>query len=61
MAERVVERVDESLKADIMHWAAIYVGHTFTRKNNSRMTLPCIGGSHAHREQEDLSPRSLGR
>lgn len=25
VADRVVERVDESLKADIMHWAAIYV------------------------------------
>ncbi|TDL25665.1 P-loop containing nucleoside triphosphate hydrolase protein [Rickenella mellea] len=24
VAERVVERVDESLKADVMHWAAIY-------------------------------------
>ncbi|KAF8529864.1 P-loop containing nucleoside triphosphate hydrolase protein [Gautieria morchelliformis] len=24
VADRVVERVDESLKADIMHWAAIY-------------------------------------
>jgi len=25
VAERVVERADESLKADIMHWAALYV------------------------------------
>lgn len=25
MAERVSEKVDESLKADIMHWAAFYV------------------------------------
>jgi replication factor C subunit 3/5 len=25
VADRLVERVDESLKADIMHWAAIYV------------------------------------
>lgn len=25
VAERVVERVDEALKADIMHWAAFYV------------------------------------
>jgi replication factor C subunit 3/5 len=25
VAERVVDRVDEALKADIMHWAAIYV------------------------------------
>ncbi|KAL1753191.1 DNA polymerase III, clamp loader complex, gamma/delta/delta subunit [Schizophyllum commune] len=24
VAERVVERVDESLKADVMHWAAIF-------------------------------------
>ena len=25
MAERVVDKVDEALKADIMHWAAFYV------------------------------------
>ena len=25
IADRVVEQVDEALKADIMHWAAIYV------------------------------------
>ena len=25
VAERVVEKVDESLKADVMHWAAFYV------------------------------------
>ena len=25
VAERVVDRVDEALKPDIMHWAAIYV------------------------------------
>ena len=25
VAERVVERVDEVMKADIMHWAAVYV------------------------------------
>lgn len=25
IADRVVDQVDESLKADIMHWAAIYV------------------------------------
>jgi replication factor C subunit 3/5 len=32
VADRVVERVDESLKADIMHWAAIYVsGQSFGR------------------------------
>ena len=24
IADRVVEKVDEALKADIMHWAAIY-------------------------------------
>lgn len=27
VADRVVERVDESLKADIMHWAAFYVSN----------------------------------
>jgi replication factor C subunit 3/5 len=25
VAERVVERVDEALKADVMHWATFYV------------------------------------
>jgi replication factor C subunit 3/5 len=29
VADRVVERVDEPLKADIMHWAAIYVRVVF--------------------------------
>lgn len=29
IAERVVDRVDESLKADIMHWAAVYVSHAY--------------------------------
>lgn len=28
IADRVVEQVDEALKADIMHWAAVYVGVT---------------------------------
>lgn len=28
IADRVVERVDESIKADVMHWAAVYVGTT---------------------------------
>lgn len=26
VAERVVERVDDAIRADVMHWAAIYVG-----------------------------------
>lgn len=25
VADRVVEKVDETLKADVMHWAAFYV------------------------------------
>lgn len=25
IAERVVERVDETIKPDVMHWAAFYV------------------------------------
>lgn len=25
VADRVVDRVDEALKADVMHWAAFYV------------------------------------
>jgi len=25
VAEKVVEKVDEALKADVMHWAAFYV------------------------------------
>ena len=29
VAERVVERVDEAMKADIMHWAAFYVSYPF--------------------------------
>jgi replication factor C subunit 3/5 len=29
----VVQKVDESLKADIMHWAAIYVRYLFSEGN----------------------------
>lgn len=29
VAERVVERVDEAMKADIMHWAAFYVSPVY--------------------------------
>jgi hypothetical protein len=30
IAHRVVDRVDESLKGDIMHWAAFYVSDPIT-------------------------------
>lgn len=36
VADRVVERVDEAMKADIMHWAAIYVS------SFSLLALDCI-------------------
>ena len=49
IADRVVEQVDEALKADIMHWAAIYVrpflrnfrlgGLTLTRLQEARMRI----------------------
>lgn len=60
MAERVVERVDEAIKADVMHWAAIYVSHIFVQviHNLNRLLL---GSTHAHWEQEDISFGSLGR
>lgn len=35
IADWVVDNVDESLKADIMHWAAIYVGFLFQTLNTS--------------------------
>lgn len=35
MAERVVDKVDEALKADIMHWAAFYV--RFSRRLSHNM------------------------
>ena len=55
----MVERVDESLKADIMHWAAIYVCGTDS-------SHPCltywanIGGSNAARKQENLPSGGVG-
>lgn len=33
VADRVVERVDEALKADVMHWAAFYVRTRSFREN----------------------------
>ena len=33
VAERVVEKVDESLKADVMHWAAFYVSGSLPFSN----------------------------
>lgn len=51
--------MDESLKADIMHWAAIYVRHLSCR--SGPLSLLCaIGKSHAHWEQKDISLGSLG-
>ena len=35
IADRVVQKVDESLKADIMHWAAIYVRQISSASENS--------------------------
>ena len=39
IADRVVEQVDEALKADIMHWAAIYVCHVIISQPTLEPTL----------------------
>lgn len=36
VADRVVERVDEAIKADVMHWAAVYVSNIHT------LYRPCV-------------------
>lgn len=47
VADRVVERVDEALKADVMHWAAFYVrarllqSEKFDDSNGSRRNYGC--------------------
>ena len=53
VAERVVERVDEALKADIMHWAAFYVGFLIPVIQVYNLKL-FLGGSNAKWEQENL-------
>ena len=53
VAERVVERVDEALKADIMHWAAFYVKFLIPIIQTHYLKL-FLGGSNANWEQENL-------
>jgi len=53
VAERVVERVDEALKADIMHWAALYVRDTSPLSDVMHQLIfefKSAGSSHAQRE-----------
>jgi hypothetical protein len=41
-----VERVDDALKPDIMHWAAIYVSiHSFFRRRHHVDDVSSIAGS----------------
>jgi hypothetical protein len=54
VAERVVERVDEALKADIMHWAAFYV--RFFDDSPEQQFILFLGGSNANWKQENISP-----
>ena len=68
---RVVERVDESLKADVMHWAAIFVSRSPMRALLSIVSgtlisdlvfpTPSAGKPHANRQQKDLPLGSMGR
>lgn len=57
VAERVVERVDEAMKADVMHWAAFYVRG---RRLNLSVSYMCTGDPNATWQQKDLSLRGLG-
>ena len=45
IAERVVDRVDESLKADIMHWAAVYVSVDSLKENPPHAILALMSRS----------------
>lgn len=51
IADRLVERVDEGLKADIMHWAAIYVCHSrfLPSSLHSHASVSLVGKPHAAR------------
>ncbi|KNZ73898.1 Replication factor C subunit 5 [Termitomyces sp. J132] len=42
VAERVVERADESLKADIMHWTAFYVPYHHVFRSDSQSNTPLL-------------------
>ena len=55
-----MERVDEALKADIMHWAAFYVRFSIPIIQTHNLKYIYLGGSNANWEQEDLPSRSMG-
>lgn len=46
IADKVVDQVDEALKADIMHWAAIYV---------RRISMPISWRCHARRRRLEVA------
>jgi hypothetical protein len=56
----VVERVDESLKADIMHWAAIYVRGIGLFASVFWLYVIETGGSNAPGKQENIPSGSVG-
>jgi replication factor C subunit 3/5 len=60
VADELVRRVDDSLKAEIMHWAAIYVCRARGAAIYTSQTSNDIAGEpHASGQQENLSPRGV--
>lgn len=61
ITDRIVSQVDESLRADIVHWAALYVSIQRSPPG-SRMTNAdsSLGGTPENREQEDFPLGSMG-
>lgn len=50
-----MERVDEALRADVMHWAAIYV--RLCARVRGRALIRCVtGDADARGCEEDLPP-----
>ena len=60
VADRIVERVDDAIKADIMHWAAFYVSDTRWRQVILLLTALNTGSPDATRQKEDIPPWSMG-
>jgi replication factor C subunit 3/5 len=60
VADELVRRVDDSLKAEIMHWAAIYVCRARgTAIYTSLDSHDIAGESYASGQQEDLPSRGV--
>ena len=55
-----MQKVDESLKADIIHWAAIYVCPIIQLMGTHLSDSGTIGKPDASRKQKNISSGGLG-